>query len=391
MRLRNASIPRRFFLDLLRSRDVVRGGLRAAYRRRFRAPLDYRRKDGSSAPLVQVDLKLTNACNLRCTMCGQWGESGWHISQPSSFVRDTVSLEEYKRLVDDVAPWSPWMFLYGGEPLLYRDFLPLTAYMKRKNLLVSVVTNGTLLENMSAEVVAQELDFVMVSIDGPRSAHDRIRGVEGCYDRAVRGLQAVQELRDRLGQRKPYTILIPTVCQFNTGNLDLAFELAEAMKVDAVIAYYGYFQTEESARRHDLVMREKLDTSPVSPRGWLWDVSAIDTAELTATIRRIRSKRWSFAYVFAPDLRDEQIPAFYAHHSETFGYERCVAPWMMTAILPNGDVSPCRDYPDYIVGNIREQRLTEMWNGQRFRRFRCALKEETLFPVCTRCCGLMDI
>jgi radical SAM protein with 4Fe4S-binding SPASM domain len=129
----------------------------------------------------------------------------------------------------------------------------------------------------------------------------------------------------------------------------------------------------------------------VSQRGWMWNVSDINTAELKETTRRIRSRRWSFAYVFAPDLREDEVPRFYANHNETFGYNRCVAPWMMTAVLANGDVAPCRDYPDYVVGNIRNTPLTQLWNGPRFQAFRKVLKEETLLPVCRRCCGLMDI
>jgi radical SAM protein with 4Fe4S-binding SPASM domain len=370
---------------------VIRGGIRAAYRRRIGSPLDWHFRDGYSAPLVQIDLKLTNACNLRCKMCGQWGETGWHLIQPTSFLRDTVSLEQYRTFINDVAPWWPWMFIYGGEPMLYRDFLPVTEYMKRQGLLVSVVTNGTLLEKMSDDVVKQELDFVMVSIDGPRDTHDEIRGMKGSYDRAVSGLAAVQERRNRLGNRKPYTLLITTISRHNTGHLYEVFELAEDLGVDGLIAYYGYFQTEESCKQHELVMLEKLGTRAISQNGWRWSAAAIDTAELLDTIRRIRSRRWSYAHVFAPDLKDEEVPRFYTNHAETFGYNRCVAPWMMTAVLANGDVAPCRDYPDYVVGNITRGRLTEMWNGDRFRKFRTVLKEETLMPVCRRCCGLMDI
>jgi radical SAM protein with 4Fe4S-binding SPASM domain len=391
MRFRHAAVPRDFFLELLRSPDIVRGAIRTGVRRRFTAHLDFSLRDGYSAPPVQLDLKLTNACNLRCKMCGQWGETGWHLSQPVSFLRGTLPLDTYKRMIDDVSAWRPWIFVYGGEPFLYRDFLSLTAYMKERRFLVSVVTNGTLLEKAAADVVEQGWDFLMVSIDGPRETHDEIRGLKGSYEKAVAGLRAVHEERKRRGRRKPFTLIIGTFSQRNAGNLDQVFELAEELEVDGFVGYYGYFQTEESCRRHEQVMRTKLGTSPVSQRGWLWPAHEIDVPEMLRTLGRIRSRRWSFAHVFAPDLKDEDIPRFYSDHSRTFGYNRCVSPWLMTAVLANGDVAPCRDYPDYIVGNIEREKLTDMWNGDRLRKFRTVLKEETLLPVCTRCPGLMDM
>ena len=55
----------------------------------------------------------------------------------------------------------------------------------------------------------------------------------------------------------------------------------------------------------------------------------------------------------------------------------------------NGDLSPCRDYHDYVVGNLKEATITELWNSEAYRRFRRSLAEDGLMPVCSRCCGLM--
>jgi radical SAM protein with 4Fe4S-binding SPASM domain len=58
--------------------------------------------------------------------------------------------------------------------------------------------------------------------------------------------------------------------------------------------------------------------------------------------------------------------------------------------MPNGDVVTCRDYPDVVVGNIKEKSILELWNNDKMRGFRNLLKEEGgLLPVCTRCQGLM--
>jgi radical SAM protein with 4Fe4S-binding SPASM domain len=390
MRLRHASVPKKFVVDLLHSPDVLARAARTAVRRRATAHLDYLLRDGHSGPLAQVDLKITNACDLRCTMCGQWGEAGWHFTQPGDFLRQTLPLDVYTRMVDDVAPWWPWMFVYGGEPLLYHDLMPLLSYMKHKELLVTLVTNGGRLRQVSREMVSEQIDFLMVSIDGPRETHDRVRGREGSFDRAVAGLAAVEEEKRSRGLTRPFTAILVTINRHNTGDLDKVFEVAEEIGVDGLICYYAYFQTEESCSQHEAIMRRRLDVVPRAPRGFMWDHLAVDVPELLETRRRIAARRWSFAYVYAPDLRDDEIGPFYEDHTRTFGYDRCVAPWLMITVLPNGDVAPCRDYPDYVVGNIRDQPLTTLWNGDRLRNFRTALKDEGLFPICRRCNGLMD-
>jgi radical SAM protein with 4Fe4S-binding SPASM domain len=52
-------------------------------------------------------------------------------------------------------------------------------------------------------------------------------------------------------------------------------------------------------------------------------------------------------------------------------------------------MSPCRDYHDYVVGNIKEATITELWNSPAYVRFRHSLATEGLMPACSRCCGLM--
>jgi radical SAM protein with 4Fe4S-binding SPASM domain len=168
------------------------------------------------------------------------------------------------------------------------------------------------------------------------------------------------------------------------------FRLGEAIRVDGIVVFYGYFQNETSAARHEAVMQEKLGTTPWSWKGYLLGYDTLDTTALVETVRRVHGRTWSFPYVFAPDLAYEDIPRYYREPAETFGYRTCIVPWSMIEIMPNGDVVTCRDYPDYVVGNIKDDTLLDLWNNERYQRFRAVLKSERLLPVCSRCCGLMD-
>ncbi|GAG99570.1 unnamed protein product, partial [marine sediment metagenome] len=66
---------------------------------------------------------------------------------------------------------------------------------------------------------------------------------------------------------------------------------------------------------------------------------------------------------------------------------KCFFVWGTLFISPNGDVMPCQFYPDYKLGNIRDAKLKEIWNNEKYRKFRLELKKG-LFPGCARCCKL---
>jgi radical SAM protein with 4Fe4S-binding SPASM domain len=376
-------------VKLTRTPELLVQGASMMVRRRLLAPLDYSRPDGHSHLFSRIDLKLTNSCNLRCKMCGQWGETGWHFNQPAPFLRDTVPVETYKQLVREVAPHRPWISIQGGEPFLYPDLVPLVAFMTANGLTVTVNTNGMMLEKSAQDLVAAGLDILFVSIDGPQAVHDEIRGVPGAFDRTIKGIRAVMDAKEQARRYKPYIMVSATTTPANAGSLDQIVETCEALGLDGITISLGWFQTEESCEHYEAFMRERLETVPHCHRGMLWSAQTIDTAALVETVRRIRSRKWRSPVVFLPDLAEGEIPVYYREHSNTFGHHRCLFPWIAVEVLPNGDVSTCVDYQDYIVGNIKTDSLIDIWNNDRYRKFRTELKEAGLLSICSRCCGLL--
>jgi radical SAM protein with 4Fe4S-binding SPASM domain len=85
----------------------------------------------------------------------------------------------------------------------------------------------------------------------------------------------------------------------------------------------------------------------------------------------------------------ENLKRYYTDHADYFGYEQCISIFQAVEVNSNGDLSPCRDYHDYVVGNLKEATITELWNSPAYRKFRQSLTTEGLMPVCSRCCGLM--
>jgi radical SAM protein with 4Fe4S-binding SPASM domain len=90
-----------------------------------------------------------------------------------------------------------------------------------------------------------------------------------------------------------------------------------------------------------------------------------------------------------PLTEPADLESYYTDHEQRFGFDRCVSIFSAVEINSNGDMSPCRDYHDFVVGNVKEKTISELWNSESYRKFRKSLSEKGLMPVCTRCCGLM--
>jgi radical SAM family uncharacterized protein len=127
--------------------------------------------------------KLTYNCNLRCKMCPFW-------KRPSQ----DSSLEQEKAILKQVYNSGACGIAFeGGEPLLRKDLAKILAFSRSLPLHTSLITNGTLLESKIDEISPYINGVVYVSLDGLEKTHDVIRGVGGCFRKAVRGISATKE------------------------------------------------------------------------------------------------------------------------------------------------------------------------------------------------------
>jgi len=145
---------------------------------------------------LQHPYKLTFAvtyhCNSRCTICSIW-------QKPH---KKELSLIEIQQFFKKNTTFS-WINLTGGEILLRNDLIPIINTIiktQKKLLFLNFPTNGLLTEKIVKNV--QEIIrlnpshfIVSVSLDGPEKLHDRLRGIQGNWKRAVRTYQQLKDLR----------------------------------------------------------------------------------------------------------------------------------------------------------------------------------------------------
>ncbi len=164
--------------------------------------------------------------------------------------------------------------------------------------------------------------------------------------------------------------------------------------MDLSVFYLSWWIDEKNAQDHDRDFHRRFGFQPHCPWGWLGGWRPDDYAEMDRQFNLLqkRSEPWSAPpVVMIPGITgEENLRTYYTDHQARFGYDQCISIYQAVEVDSNGDLSPCRDYHDYVVGNLKtpdHHRAVELRRAT--RPSATALATEGLMPVCTRCCGLM--
>lgn len=131
---------------------------------------------------LYVQYAVTKRCNLACRMCQ---------TTASRRGEAELALPEIERLAEVVAQIGPgFMILTGGEPMLRPDLAEIVRIFSRRGLSVRLQTNAVLADpGRLEELTAAGLEEVTVSLHSLRpEVNDRITGVEGSWEKIIRGL-----------------------------------------------------------------------------------------------------------------------------------------------------------------------------------------------------------
>jgi len=132
--------------------------------------------------IKNIYLHLTKRCNLSCTYC--YFDAG--ISEDNE-----MSLLQLESLFEDIEKISPKkLVITGGEALLREDFFDIAYSLKaiRHATKLCLISNGTIIDELLAEKIANAFDEIRISLDGPKNINDMLRG-QGDYDRATRAIR----------------------------------------------------------------------------------------------------------------------------------------------------------------------------------------------------------
>jgi radical SAM protein with 4Fe4S-binding SPASM domain len=314
-----------------------------------------------------LQVEITSHCNLLCKMCPLTTEDTASSVKPGHMVE--AHLEEVLELAARVGEVIVAGF---GEPLLSPRCLPFLQELDRRGVRTSLATNGTPLTPAIAKKLAAipHLTQINVSIDSPDpEVYRRIRGGE-----AARALQGLTHLMAEID--KPERVTVSSVLMSENAASLVAFpSLLAGMGVKKYVLQglvdYVSQTHDENLLYHQEALAAVQELQAECVRAGV---------ELALTL----PERLNL------ELRDPaEARSLYFGAGEAGGTRQCCLPWELPYIDKDGKVFPCcyaASEPGAVLGDLKESRLLDIWEGAAYQRFRRdILCEETLPAVCRGC------
>jgi len=134
---------------------------------------------------INIHFELTQKCNLRCVHC-----LFTHEAQDELTTAEIFSIISQLRKLGVLS-----LSLSGGEMFTRRDISDILGFLSENRFLLTLYTNGTLLDNEHIETIAALKPFrVEISVYGATpEIHDSITQVPGSFQKTIRSIKAISE------------------------------------------------------------------------------------------------------------------------------------------------------------------------------------------------------
>ena len=325
--------------------------------------------------IQKLYVEASSRCNLRCKMCFRHSWVGEHFGDLDPAV--------FARVMDDPVLSAVETVFFGGmgEPLVHPALTEMAALASARGKKVELVTNGTLLTREKArELLRAGVSRIWVSIDELYENYGKIQ-VGSDFGLVLGNLEAFNELRQGTDVRLGMTAV---VMRDNIASLRRIREFAERFGAD------------------DLNLSHIIPNRAEDIEQALWpmcDVAAIkavtDKISYSQRFERLDMGTEIPMFKFSERYKDLLFPDEESlQEAELFSWKgksvtrrtdfcrfieegHCFVRW-------DGDVSPCmgllhtadtylgehrRRIRHHSFGNVHEQSLGEIWNGEEYRVF----------------------
>lgn len=341
---------------------------------------------------LNVEMDITNQCNLRCVMCYFSDE------RVRKRRREDLSLEGFSRIAQQIFPLSHKVSLsIGTEPLIHPHFSETLAILAKYEIFRTYInTNGLLLtENIITQMIQLKFSHVTISMDAAtKHTYERIR-VGSKFEKVIGNMRAINRLKEKAGSATPAISLAFVLMRSNIRELPAFIRLAHELKAIWVNAMHMVPYEVLNNSHESLVLEKGLcnrmldearslatkygivfvgpDKFPVS-QGTAGRMSQIEPAGVANTQVRPASIK-ALSNRFDLNLREGDEERFC-----------CPFPWYFVGIDPYGNVLPCGWwYTERPMGNIKTQSFEEIWNSEQYRTLRSELMFRKLRKTCQQC------
>lgn len=330
-----------------------------------------------------ISFTLTNSCNLRCRMCGQWSEEGY-ISNRIKKTNSIMKLEQWKKLVDEISNYRiRFILIRGGEPFLYPEINKLLEYINSKSIFISIDTNGTLLRKYAEDLIRIGNMHITFSVDGPEKIHDSVRGVKGYFKKIKENIDLLNELEKNNSYKISKSICF-TISKYNYKVLGEMPDVARYMTIPSINIVPYYYFSSGTGKKYEEELKKNFNCAAYSWKGFHHEVSGVDFKVFLDEYKKYLTNLGEVNNFLFMDLTENDYKTWFSNSSTPVGKTKCLNVEKLIDIQPNGDANFCVDFIDYSFGNVKDSTIKALWNSPKAVRFRNYRREKPL-AVCHRC------
>lgn len=307
---------------------------------------------------VHAVWEITLACNLKCMHCGSRAGKARPAELTTEECLDVV--RQLARLrVREVS-------IIGGEAFLRRDWLDIIRALSDRGIHPSLQSGGLALNEARISAAKEAgLRSCGISLDGSPELHDKLRGVKGSYEHAMRALRLLRK----------YDIVSSVNTQIGATTLPhlrgLLHEIAGAgvrnWALNLTVAMGNAVDNDEVLMQPHQI----LDLMPHL-------AELVDEAESLGVLM-IPANALGYFGPYEHRWRAQNVE---------FGYfQGCSAGHVSLGIEADGTIKGCPSLPtsEYAGGNVRDLTIEQIWNGSSQLRFTRDRTVEDLWGFCRTC------
>lgn len=344
--------------------------------------------------LLDLIIYANNFCNAHCGYCDVTRvdvetQTALGIGRPLVGTPVYMSTNLFKKIMDDkfIKDHQLFVIFLMTEPLLSKNIGELLKLSKENGHITKITTNGYLLEKRSQEIY-KYTDFIQLSLDGPQELHDSVRG-KNFFNKAIDGLRIIRSLNENID-----ISINVTITNVNYDCLYEFLKILDGLNIEFSEVRYQFidFVSEDMSKRQSSCSDIPQSVSSIDAVDYL----TLDVEKLYDQLQKIKTfkaKNIKKIY-FKPNMFDkDNLYSYFDKKAKPMGLNNmCSTPYSQLAINTSGNVYwHMRCFNDYILGNINNNSLGEIWENEKSLHFRKEFEKNDLcFPACTRCCGIME-
>jgi MoaA/NifB/PqqE/SkfB family radical SAM enzyme len=275
-------------------------------------------------------IETSGACNFHCRFCPTPTSAGRNMDM-SLFAKVMADLSEFPTTV-------PHLLLSGNGEALLNPLLPeMLQQAKSTGARISIITNASLLTpELSKSLIAGGLDLLRVSLEGLSDS----------------------DYESLCGVRRQFDIIMSNI----------KFYYTYSRSTSSKIAVRLWKQT---------IPKDIDETELLSRFMQICDNFTVDSFQTTKFWPHFQPCAWNYSEKTNPSAESFPVQKWgiidMAEDIDQAGI--CTEPFISALVKASGDVlACCADYPEggewghLLIGNLRFQSLSQIWNGETHRR-----------------------